>query len=175
MKKKLQDAFKQQINPWLAKYHHLSQRERIAVVALIFFLSIFLFYKVLWQPIHLGAKQAKQAYDNEVALSVLLKSNEETLKRVSASASMGHTLRDGSTLLSFVTSSAQKRQIQLARFEPKKETLQVWLDQVTLQQIIPWLSDLESQGIVIDSIQIDKQIDSRVTVSYTHLTLPTKA
>ena len=145
-------------------FYGLSQRDQTALKWMAIAISVFLLYFVLWTPAqnHLERNQAarEQAYKDLVWLkenqsrAIALASNNPARNSVQSLA--------GRSLLSVVSSSAQRFKVNLQRFEPRgEERVNVSLDKVPFNQMMLWIKNLNDQfGIRVEQISVDRSDES---------------
>ena len=81
---------------------------------------------------------------------------ESTTKYRLAKKSGGSVNRGGS-LSTIVNRVAKQHQINIDRMQPQGEQIQVWVDEVSFNQLLQWLNDLTlKQGLQINSIDVSK-------------------
>lgn len=137
---------KQQFLVW---WNGLARREQQLVLLCLPILLLGVFYWLLWQPLH----QAKQR--NVVALQQVeqqwqsLQQAKPLLQRAAAP-----TERSGS-LAQIISTSARSFNIRVSRMQPQNEQLQLVLDDVAYDQVLPWLHQLHYQhGVRLQHIDL---------------------
>lgn len=128
---------KQQFNQW---WQSLQQREQRLVLACAIAIAIFLFYFLIWQPVHQSKavnQRALQQAEQQLAWlhSVLPQLQQSGVSRERTSGSLSQ----------IVTSSARQYGIRVNRMQPQNEQMQLVLDDVPFDQLIRWLHDLHYQ------------------------------
>ncbi len=140
-----------------ARYFALSEQEQHIVRWVGVVCAIGILYGFIWQPLAHRAEEAKQNYERQAELVRWIQSNEATFKALMplVAASDGHL---GRSIISIVTETAQTQGIALSRFEPKDQQVRVWLEQVSFNQLVDWLDQLnKAQHIQVAEIKIESQ------------------
>lgn len=145
------------MNTW---FYGLSQRDQLALKWLMFAFLVFGVYFMVWQPsqnyLYNSRAEAEQAY----ADLVWMKENELRAKQL-ARQNRTSNVQDqlsGRSLLSVVSSSAQKFGVELQRFEPRGDNrVNVWLDEVSFNQMMLWIGELDGRfGVRVEQITVEK-------------------
>lgn len=129
---------KQQITQW---WQNLAQREQRLVVVCIPILLLGIFYWLIWQPLH----QAQQR--NHMALQQLeqqWRSLQQAKPLLQQTA--GPIERSGGSLAQIISTSSRNYNIRVSRMQPQNDQLQLVLEDVAYEQIIPWLHQLHYQN-----------------------------
>ena len=143
----------------LRQFDALPKRDQQALIVLTVALILAILYFMVWSPAHNFATQQAASLKNSKELLNWVKANESVAKTLtSTSNASSSTISDSQTLVSTVSSNAQKHKIKLKRFEPSGERkVRVWLEQVPFNTIIVWLRDLNTTyGIEVSQVSIDK-------------------
>lgn len=129
---------KSQIWRW---WYGLAAREQRLLLLAGPLLLLGIFYWGLWQPLH----QAKQR--NEIALQQLERQRVTFLqaKPLLQQAAAGPE-RSGGSLAQIVTNSARSFNIRVSRMQPQNEQLQLVLEDLAFEQLLPWLHQLQYQN-----------------------------
>jgi len=141
-------------------FYGLSQRDQSALKWLSLALLLFLTYAFVWQPVQQNLERSKAAREQAYTNLVWMKENElraRQLAKQQPSAAVSNPL-SGKSLLSVVSSTAQKFKVELQRFEPRGEAkVNVWLDNVSFNQMMLWISELNTtHSIRIEQITVEK-------------------
>lgn len=129
---------KQQILRW---WFGLAPREQKLLCIVLPLLCLGLFYWGLWQPLH----QAKQR--NAAALVqfqqqwVQLQQAKPLLQQAAAGVT-----RTGGSLAQIITDSARSFNIKVSRMQPQNEQLQLVLEDIAFEDLLPWLHQLQYQN-----------------------------
>ncbi len=119
---------------WLS----LQPREQQLVKIAGFFLGIGLFYSAIWQPIHQARADSELKAKAAVEQLSWLQSRLPLLAQDSAAASSG-------SLNDIVAQTAPQFQIKVSRMQPQNEQLQLSLEDVPFEQLLRWLTELQSK------------------------------
>ncbi|MCH8537046.1 MAG: type II secretion system protein M [Alkalimonas sp.] len=128
---------KQQFEQW---WLSLQQREQRLVLVCAVAVAIFLFYWLIWQPVHQAKatnqralQQAEQQLDWLHSVLPQLQQSGVSIERSSGSLSQ------------ILTTSARQYGIRVNRMQPQNEQMQLVLDDVAFEQLLRWLHDLHYQ------------------------------
>lgn len=145
------------ISSW---FHGLPQRDQLALKWMMVAFVVFFIYFVVWQPtqsyLDKGRNEAERAYSE----LVWMKENELRAKQFAQQNRPADSQDQlaGQSLLSVVSSTAQRFKVELQRFEPRGEDrVNVWLDSVSFNQMMQWIGELDaSYGVRVEQITVDK-------------------
>ncbi|MGI5310162.1 type II secretion system protein GspM [Rheinheimera sp. WS51] len=143
---------KQQVISW---WSGLQVREQRIVALAGVVITIGLFYWLLWQPLH----QAKQNKQQAVAAAQLqLQKLQQAIPGLLAAGT--NDIRSGGSLAQIISNSARSKNIAVSRMQPQNEQLALVLEELSFEQLLPWLYDLQYQHgvrlISIDLTEADK-------------------
>ncbi|WP_245555265.1 type II secretion system protein GspM [Hahella ganghwensis] len=149
--------------PALAKastwFYSLPSRDQASLKWLALAAGLFLIYMLIWVPVQSNLDSAKAAADQNYRDLVWMKENEGKARAIAKNqSSRPKADLSGQSLLSTISSSAQRFKIELQRFEPRgDDKVNVWLDKVSFNQMMLWVGDLESKfGVKAEQVNIDK-------------------
>lgn len=122
-------------------WYGLAAREQRLLLLAGPLLLLGVFYWGLWQPLH----QAKQ--HNEIALQQLERQRVSFLQAIPTlqQAAAGPE-RSGGSLAQIVSNSARSFNIRVSRMQPQNEQLQLVLEDLAFEQLLPWLHQLQYQN-----------------------------
>jgi general secretion pathway protein M len=150
--------------PVLAKgftwFYGLSRRDQMALGWLLIALLVFFLYLLVWRPAHSYLARSRAEAEQAYVDLVWMKENElraRQLTRQNPVNSAGSGLA-GKSLLSVISSSAQKFKIELQRFEPRGDSrVNVWLDKVSFDHMMLWIEELNGRyGVMVEQITVDQ-------------------
>ena len=151
-----------------SRFFELEKRERNALLGLLCFLAVIVFYLFIWQPVYQFVEDAERAYDRHLNLLEYLKSTEEQAR---SSKKQAKPVQDGKSLLTTVSRTAQTVGVNPNRIQPEgANSVGVWFDNVAFTRLMLFLERLESgQRIVVRQITIEGQeepgkVSSRVVL-----------
>lgn len=147
------------------KYNALTERDRTALNALVFFLAIYLLYQLVLSPALSYLNSASQSYERELENHDWMVAQEPKI-RAMLDTEGGE--RDGS-LLSIASATAKNHQLNFSRFEPLgDDRVRLRLDQVEFNAIVNWLGELEAEkGVSAVDISLDSAGPGYVSVRLT--------
>jgi len=132
----------------------LPEKERYLVILMTVMITFFLLFHLVWSPINNGLiKEAKKLERNQELLT-FVKQSTANIKKGSTAASKGK--RSGS-LSSVISNVAKRHQISISRVQPQGEDIQVWIEEVSFNQLLIWLDDLkQNAALEVKSIDISE-------------------
>lgn len=139
----------QQIVNW---WNNLAQREQVMLLLVSVVAAIGILYWGIWYPVanaehraelELRAQQQTLAYVKQTANKII------TLRKTT-----GHASFSGS-LGSVVNNAANSNGLEITRMQPQGNKIQIWMDDVSFNQLLKFLSQLVQQkGLSLDSLDI---------------------
>ena len=141
-------------------FYGLGQREQNLIVGMLIVVVIAVVYLALMFPAQNSVTSASKKLEAKQSLLLWMQANEEQALAAGKS-SAGRSGGNSQNLLGDVNSLASRYQITLQRYEPEgKDKLRVWLEDVSFNNMVRWLHQLESQkGITVSSISLDSEKD----------------
>lgn len=143
----------------VAAFDQLPTRDQRALQVLGIAVFLFIMIFGVWRPAHQfhlrGARDLAQAQD----LVAWMHAHEADARQLAKNGEQGGpSVVDSRSLLTTVTTSAQKSGLVLQRFEPSGERgMRVWLQDVPFTSLAAWLEQLDRQyGIKVDQASIDR-------------------
>lgn len=129
---------KQQILRW---WFSLAPREQKLLFIVLPLLCLGLFYWGLWQPLHLAKQRNTVALAQFQQQLVQLQQARPLLLQAAAGVT-----RTGGSLAQIVTNSARSFKINVSRMQPQNEQLQLVLEDIAFDELLPWLHQLQYQN-----------------------------
>jgi general secretion pathway protein M len=133
-----------------AWWQQLNIREQRLVMVMSGVISIFILYGLIWQPLNENITKQKLKIERQQALLTWV---EENTKRYQEAKRDGGA-SSGASLSSIVNRTSRANNITITRMQPQGEELQVWIDEISFNQLLSWLEKLASR----DGLQV-KNID----------------
>ncbi|WP_337841684.1 type II secretion system protein M [Rheinheimera sp.] len=128
----------------LARWSALQRREQQLLMVAAVAVLVAVFYYLLWQPLHQSLNQ--QQLD-------LVRVQQQLTQVQSFPVATAQTAPAGS-LTDLLSSSARKHNIQVSRMQPQNEQMQVMLNDLSFDQLLTWLHELQYQHKV-SIVQLD--------------------
>lgn len=119
---------------WLS----LQPREQQLVKIAGFFIGLGLFYIAIWQPIHQARANSEIKAKAAVEQLNWLQSRLPLLSQNTAVAASG-------SINDIVAQTAPQFQIKVSRMQPQNDQLQLSLEDVGFEQLLRWLTELQSK------------------------------
>lgn len=142
------------VRKWFSERTQQEQRILLFTGALIF---VFLLYFVLWRPFVNRGQTHYLAVQEKRALLHWMQQQAGAIQSLKAASTQGFKDRGGQSLLGLVSLSAKQKGLDHAirRIQPTEEgEVQVWLEQVSFDQALTWLSELTAYQIRIDNVVV---------------------
>lgn len=139
---------------WFAS--RTSQERRILLVGGILVVAALLYW-VLWRPFVASVEGRYQAVQEKRALLTWMQQQTGVVQSLRAGSTQNAKDRAGQSLLGLVSLSAKQKKLDTAirRIQPTGEgEVQVWLEQVSFDEALAWLSDLTAYQIRIDNVVV---------------------
>tara|TARA_B110000211_G_scaffold232571_1_gene296612 strand:- start:802 stop:1269 length:468 start_codon:yes stop_codon:yes gene_type:complete len=133
-----------------AWWQQLNIREQRLVLVMSVLISIFILYGLIWQPLNENIAKQKSTLERQQALLTWV---EENTQRYQAAKRSGRA-SSGASLSSIVNRTSRLNNIIITRMQPQGDDLQVWIDEISFNQLLTWLEQLASR----DGLQV-KNID----------------
>ena len=149
------------------RFLELEKREQNALVLLGSFFLAVIFYLAIWTPVNGYVDDRRVDRDRYLNLLQYLKSTESEAKAAAGNGT--RTPASGQSLLTQVSRTAQSVGINPSRMQPEGDAVSVWFDAVGYTQLMLWLERLESRGIVVRQVTIERrdvpgQVSSRLVL-----------
>jgi len=143
-----------QVQQFIDRYEHLSQRDRLALKGLlVFFASLFL-YSLVWLPANDYFTDRSLYHQNQIELHQYLLSSEQQAR---ASTGQNSQSVGGQSLLQTVSGSAQKFSLKPDRLQPEgSDGVNVVFNNVNFNKLMQWLESLDRQGFSVRQISIER-------------------
>jgi general secretion pathway protein M len=119
-------------------WQSLQPREQQLVKIASFFIGLGLFYVAIWQPIH-QAKANSELKAKAAAEQLSWLQSRLPLLTQSATVSSSGSIND------IVAQTAPQFQIKVSRMQPQNDQLQLSLEDVAFEQLLRWLTELQSK------------------------------
>lgn len=164
------------ISPLRSTFMAREPRERWLIITAVLFLLVFGWYNGIQKPL----QQEQQRYQN------LNAKDAETLlwmrgaaAQIKAQGGSSTSTSSGGSLLSLADSSLRRSGLgdALQRIQPDDENnVKIWLDKAQFDSILPWLAQMENQGLVIsvagftpaNGNEKNGLVNARITLSRAH-------
>lgn len=133
-----------------AWWQQLNIREQRLVLLMSGVISIFILYGLIWQPLNENIAQQKLKIERQQTLLTWVEESTQRYKQ----AKRNSLASSGASLSSIVNRTSRANNIIITRMQPQGEDLQVWIDEISFNQLLTWLEKLASR----DGLQV-KNID----------------
>ena len=130
-----------QLQNW---WQSLQKREQQLVQSAAVTIAVAAFYWLLWAPLH-QSYQTQQQQLRQVSQQLL---QVRSFPAVSAQTKVQGSLTD------IISSSARSHKVQVSRMQPQNDQMQVMLNDISFDQLLTWLHELQYQHNV-SIVQLD--------------------
>ena len=127
-----------QIAPYYAR---LNERQKILLLCAAVLLVFFILWSLIWQPVWNWRNTAKNSFQVQKGWNLWLSDHKQSLQFITASP----TQADKNSLLGLVTQAATASNIKIKRFEPSKDGVKLWIDDVEYPKLLTWLHQMQNQ------------------------------
>ena len=131
-------------------WQQLNIREQRLIMVMSAVVGVFIVYGLMWQPLNKNITQSKLKVERQQDLLVWVKENT---KRYQEAKRNGRS-SSGASLSSIVNRTSRLNNITITRMQPQGDDLQVWIDEISFNQLLAWLEQLASR----ENLQV-KNID----------------
>lgn len=131
----------QQLHSW---WLSLQKREQQLLLGAGVTLVIAAFYWLLWAPLHLSYQTQQQQ----------LQQLSQQLLQVRSYPLISTQTKVQGSLTDLISSSARSHKIQVSRMQPQNDQMQVMLNDISFDQLLAWLHELQYQHNV-SIVQLD--------------------
>ena len=150
------------------RFLEFEKREQNSLILLGSFFLVVIFYLAIWIPVNGYVDDQRIDRDRHLKLLQYLKSTESEAKAVAGNGNK--TPASSQSLLTQVSRTAQSVDIKPSRMQPEGgDAVSVWFDAVGFTKLMLWLERLESRGIVVRQVTIERrdvpgQVSSRLVL-----------
>lgn len=135
-------------------WQQLNIREQRLIAVMSLLIAIFILYSVIWQPLNDALVKNKAKLERSQDLLVWVQENTDRYTKAKRS---GARKQSGGSLSSIVTRTSRTKKITITRMQPQGEDLQVWIDEISFEQLLNWLEQLATrEGLQVKSIDLSK-------------------
>lgn len=134
------------------RFAQLSEREQKMVLIATVFITIGLFYALIYAPINNSISTNQQAVKAQTELLSWVTQNANKVIQLRSSNASGGNFNG--SLPQAVNQTASRFNIAITRMQPQGDEIQVWIDNASFNDVIAWLNNLEQTGISIAEADI---------------------
>lgn len=135
-------------------WQQLNIREQRLIAVMSLLIAIFILYSLIWQPLNDALVKNKAKLERTQDLFVWVQENTDRYTQAKRS---GAKKQNGGSLSSIVTRTSRIKKITITRMQPQGEDLQVWIDEISFEQLLSWLEQLATrEGLQVKSIDLSK-------------------
>ncbi|MEM0912239.1 MAG: type II secretion system protein M [Pseudomonadota bacterium] len=146
----------QELKSW---FNSLQLRERGLVALAAVVTLIFVFYIVIWSPLNNALVENRNALDDDKALVKWL---QEQSFRARLLQDSGDVPSISGSLTQVVNQTTRGTSIGISRLQPIGDNLQVSIESVPFNELLSWLNNLETRGVIILQSDIVDTDDSGI-------------
>jgi len=134
-----------------AWWQQLNTREQRLVSVMSMLLSIFILYGLIWQPLTENIEKTTLKLERQQALLTWVAENTQRYQQAKRNARGG----SGASLSSIVNRTSSANNITITRMQPQGDDLQVWIDEISFNQLLTWLEQLAiNDGLQVKNIDL---------------------
>lgn len=133
---------------WLS----LNSREKQLVIIMGSVVVFFILYSAIWKPLNNNISSATSKVERYQKLHHWVQTETVRYKSIAGSASKD---KNKGSLSSVLNKTAGRNQISITRMQPQASDIQVWIEEVSFNQLLTWLEQLSGrEGIRVKSIDL---------------------
>lgn len=134
-------------------WQQLNLREQRLVIVMSALISVFILYSGIWQPMNESIAKSKAKIDRQQALLTWVQENTQRYQQAKRNGGGS----SGESLSSIVNRTSRIEKITITRMQPQGDDLQVWIDEISFNQLLSWLERLSVRdGLQVKSIDLSK-------------------
>ena len=150
------------------QYDRLSDNDQRALQAMLFFVAVVLLYMLVWKPVSHWSVEQYQAYSREVGTYGWITDNAARFEALRKKQEQAGKKRKG--IAAVTSASARQAGLSVARVQPDKGGVSVWVENVPYQVLLGWVVTLHNQyQIDVSQIRIDRAEEDGQVKAYLHL------
>ena len=132
-------------------WQQLNTREQRLVSVMSVLISIFILYGLIWQPLTENIEKTTLKLERQQALLTWVTENTQRYQKAKRNAGAN----SGASLSSIVNRTSSANNITITRMQPQGDDLQVWIDEISFNQLLTWLEQLAiSDGLQVKNIDL---------------------
>jgi general secretion pathway protein M len=141
------------IEKLLNSFNGLSERDQKAVKLLLLGLPV-LIYLLAIRPTFDYYKEGRETFIESSALLAWMQLHQGKVTQETAQRPQNLENKD---IIQLISSEAEKQKVTLDRLQPVgKDQVRIYGENVSFEQLIQWLNQLEQQGLTIEQLSIEK-------------------
>ena len=125
-----------------AWWQQLNLREQRLVMAMTAVIAVFILYGLIWQPLNDNIAKRKLKIERQQTLLTWVAENTQRYQQAKRSGGSN----SGASLSSIVNRTSRQSNITITRMQPQGDDLQVWIDEISFNQLLAWLEQLASRN-----------------------------
>lgn len=134
-------------------WQQLNIREQRLVVVMSALISIFILYSLIWQPMNESIETSKVKIERQQELLTWVQESAQRYQQAKRNGGRS----SGESLSSIVNRTSRLEKISITRMQPQGDDLQVWIDEISFNQLLSWLEKLASRdGLQVKNIDLSK-------------------
>lgn len=132
-------------------WQQLNTREQRLVSVMSVLISIFILYGLIWQPLTENIEKTTLKLERQQALLTWVTENTQRYQQAKRNARAS----SDASLSSIVNRTSSANNITITRMQPQGDDLQVWIDEISFNQLLTWLEQLAiSDGLQVKNIDL---------------------
>ncbi|MCK9503789.1 MAG: type II secretion system protein M [Porticoccaceae bacterium] len=140
-------------------YTSLSERDRNAAKLLLLCFPALIYFAVI-QPLYHSYQQSRLDFESSQALLKWMLDNQEN---VAPQKKQSENFTAGNDLIQTLSISADTMAISFDRIQPQGDhSVRFWIQEIAFDKLVMWLSAINKQGLSIETISIDRTLNSGI-------------
>lgn len=137
------------------KWQKLNLKEQRLLIFLAVFVTVSVFYFLIWQPLNDNIAKAEKKVVKQEALLVWV---NDKISIISQSGSASGASNRNESLSSIINKTATQNNIEITRMQPRGDDIQIWIDKAVFTRLLPWIEHLA----LVENLHVEA-IDLSVT------------
>ncbi len=148
------------------KFDQLEVKDQRALLALTAFMIVVMFWLLIWRPLDHWAEREYEELVLERETQAFIAANYQRTKDLVKSQSSGPK-KDAAAV---IASSGRKAGIELARVQPARQGVSVWIDEVPYQKLLAWVVELHNkEKLDVRQIRVERTDQEGMVKSFLRL------
>lgn len=144
------------------RWRGLPARDRLALLWLGAFLLLVVLYLALWRPAERHLQSARQYFTEQRALHAYIQQQAPNVRQADAAAPQAQI--DPAALQGMVTASAAQAGLECRAPRQRRRGRRAGGPAAgAIAKLLPWLEQLNGQGVQVAEAGLDRQVDGRVS------------
>ncbi|MCL6271149.1 type II secretion system protein M [Sansalvadorimonas sp. 2012CJ34-2] len=135
------------------RFDQLAEKDQKALMALAAFLVIVMFWLLIWRPLDQWADREYDELVLERETQEFIAANYERTRSLVKNQSAAPK-KDAAAV---IASSGRKAGLELARVQPARQGVSIWIDEAPYQKLLGWLIELHNkENLEVRQIRVER-------------------